>query len=349
MKIILFHFIAFFCFAEDAVLEAPPKEVGESAPAIDKITPTIEEKKLSWGLRLDSAFSGGDPDMQGFYLPSFRIHGQAKIFDGAQLSIAMGQTRDFTSLYLPQIMPVEGVLTLSTKKLMQGPELYWKLGMFIPYLNPRWSLDLADVNFPQYSRTQELTLPYSDIGTEVGFLSESKNVKISVGAFNGSGILSFNTNNTKLFTSNIEIEEDFAVFKILLGSGVFYHSQSVYGSSNYKSNWALDSYLEFRFLNSHLIVTGDYLLGRFEDSTRIVYPNGVAGTVTGYLVDQLALYTRLEYLKNSPSSLGGDMRTIQMGSILDFSKILRVFMYYTYLEEASGGTNSGQIRVRIVL
>jgi hypothetical protein len=229
----------------------------------------------------------------------------------------------------------------------EGSELAFRMGMFLPMLNPFWSYDLMYVDLPTYHETQRAMLLPPDLGAEISYRPIGERLVLSIGMFNGNGNYSLNVNGSKAFTAFLKALFPLGRAKLILGTGAYTVSQSEPGDTNYRSNWASDSFVT---LEAHpLTVSFDVMAGTFEDATRAVSPFGAAGFVHLSLGHDISLFSRFEMLSTSPIT-GGTLTHAQIGPELELAKALKTFVVYDYLDAGNGVLErSLQVRVRLTL
>jgi len=343
-------------WATEEELSLPPDPV---APQVDETLPSLptpadlQEKTaspqaplLAVNGRLDLAFSGGAPVAQGFYIPSLRLGAHGTLSRRLEYGLSLGQTREFSSAQLPQMLPVDAFMVVKVLGADEEFPLMLKLGMFNPTLNPWWSPDLAELSLPDYQTNHRALLLDNDVGVELQFQPGTERLKIRLGLFNGNGIYSLNTNNARAFNVSIETNYRVGDATLLVGLSSYTQTQSAAGSVNYKSNWLFDGYASIQ--NNTWLIGADILSGGFEDSTRTVYPLGTGFFILSQLTEDLHAYGRYEYLQNSPTS-GGDLTTWQLGPMITIDRNFKAFFYYESTDSAAGIVSSGQVRLRLVM
>ncbi len=296
--------------------------------------------------RLDLGFSGGAPVAQGFYIPSLRFGINGTISSRLEYGFALGQTREFSAAQLPQMLPVDAWVSLRLAGDESESPLRVKMGMFNPTLNPWWTPDLAFLSLPDYQNNHRACLMDNDLGVELQFQPGTERLKFTLGVYNGNGIFSLNTNNSKAFSASVEAKEQFGESKVAFGISTFTQTQSASGSVNYKSNWAVDAYASVE--NGPWLGGVDVLTGGFEDATRLVYPLATGVFVVSRLAEDLHLFVRHETLRSSPT-FSGNLTVWQMGPMIVIDRAFRAFFYYESSNGPSGIVNSGQVRLRLVM
>jgi len=296
--------------------------------------------------RIDLAFSGGAPVAQGFFIPSMRFGAQGTISPRLEYGFSVGQTREFSTAQLPQILPVDAWMNVRVLGSDEESSLRVKVGMFNPTLNPWWTPDLAELAIPDYQSNHRALLLDNDLGMEVHFQPGTQRVKIRLGLFNGNGIYALNTNNAKAFTASLEASSEYGNTRLLYGVSAFAQTQSAIGSVNYKSNWVFDAYASIE--NGPWLAGVDIMSGGFEDSARVAYPFATGIFVTSRLAEDLHLYVRNEYLRDSPT-FSGNLTVWQMGPMVTIDRAFKAFFYYESANGPAGIVNSGQVRLRLVM
>lgn len=328
--------------------EPAPATLPEAVPATSDLHATTDNKAplLAVNGRLDLAFSGGAPVAQGFYIPSMRLGARGTLSPRLEYGLSLGQTREFATAQLPQMLPVEAFMAVKVVAAAEEFPLVLKLGMFNPTLNPWWSPDLAELTLPDYQTIHRILLLDNDVGVELQFQPGTERLKVRLGLFNGNGIYSLNTNNARAFNASIEMNFRLDVGKLLVGLSAYTQTQSAVGSVNYKSNWLFDHYALLE--NERWTVGADILSGGFEDSTRIAYPLGLGLFGLYRVTEDLHAYGRYEFLQASPT-FSGDLTTWQLGPMITIDHNFKAFFYYESTDGPSGVINSGQVRLRLVM
>jgi hypothetical protein len=307
---------------------------------------------LSVGLRLDSSFSAGGATQQGFSIPSLRLSAFGDVTDNLAYRVSFGQTREFSSAQLPQILPVEAYMRLSISRRSDTggpPRIQWKLGMFTPTFNPWWTPDLSDLELPDYFTSHRSLFLFRELGTEVSYEFNPEGLKVGIGAFNGNGIVGLNSNNSKAFTGFARNIFHFGESSLEIGASVYALFQSSRGSINFKSNWASDIYASLTLIPAGINIMVDGFFGGFEDSVRTVNPSGGGFSAIITMNDWLKAMGRLEALSASPLTTSADpMRHLQVGPIIKINDALTIYSFYEYFDYGDGTfENSFQARVRL--
>ena len=331
---------------------APPlaNTLGEGAGRTSGLVDDVAEAQLlDVDLRMDILFSGGKAVEQGFSINSIQFGATGELARFIDYRFALGPTREFSSALLPQGLPVSAWVRArnNTSTGMGDESTVWaKVGLFTPSQNPWWSPNLSDLPLPDYSRVHRALLINRDIGFEVTFRPLGDSVEISGGVFNGSGIVSQNTNNSKAFTGAVSTVIGIGSWSTVLGLGGYSKQQSDVGSVNFINDWVANLFLVLESPQSGLLFGFDILSGKLEDSTRSLSVFG--GTVTLFLTldDWVKAMARLETLKYSPE-LEPEIEHAQIGPVFMLTSSLNAFLYYEYVKDKNGIENSIQIMVRL--
>jgi len=327
--------------------------VGETN-VLDEVGETKAQDMLSLSLRLDAGFSAGAPDVQGFSIPSLRFSAFGDVSDSLSYRVSFGQTREFSSIQLPQILPVEAYLNLRVSKNSDtrgAPAINWRIGMFTPTFNPWWSPDLTDLELPDYDVTHKTLFLSRDIGTELSYEFNPNGLKVGVGAFNGNGIFSLNSNNSKAFTAFANQGLTLAGVKMNIGAASYALFQSTQGSINFKSDWVTDVYasLNIESLGTDLMIDG--FGGTFQDSIASARVGGFGVTSIVGIARAMKVFARWESLDHSPSSeLELALHHFELGPIFLVDAALKVYAFYEFLDFGDGTSeNAFQVRLRLVI
>lgn len=341
---------------EEIVKDAPP--LAPTAAPTEKRRANLfgtlnDQQLLLVGLRLDAAYSGGGSVSQGFSIPSVRLTAWGQAGDLISYRFSLGQTREFSSVLLPQIMPVEAFIDFNSATAMDWDpksRLTLRLGLFTPTFNPWWSPDLADIPMPipDYQETHRALFLARDIGAEVQFEPIAQRLMFHVGLFNGSGIFSLNTNNSKAFTAGVRGNILFGPVKWTLGFSAMLHEQADPTSVNFRSDVVGNLFTSLELPGSDWRLTGEVFGGELNDSVRTAYPWGAAGTLFVPVVSGVRLFTRAEALRSSGIG-NGFVRNAQIGPILELHKAAHAYLFYQYLDQGGSIENLGWLRLRLVL
>ncbi|MCB0405485.1 MAG: hypothetical protein KDD51_11925 [Bdellovibrionales bacterium] len=329
----------------DSDADKNEKELDELA---NGLLDDVEREQLAVSARFDLAFLTGNSVTQGFSLPSLRLSIYGDVTSILSYRVSMGQTREFTSALLPQLIPVEAYMDLgSTDTRSKESRFSIRVGMFTPSQNPFWTPDLSDLPVPSYGRTHRELYLFRDLGAELRYESGSRNFEASVAAVNGIGIFSQNTNNSKAGAVYLKGRVPFGEWGFYAGVGGMGLLQSVSGNVNYKRNWAITGFVGVR--SRFGIVQGEYSVGEFETSSTYRNPAGGALIALARLSEQVKFFLRYEQLVNPPTGGSGTLKAFQIGPVLELHETLTLFGTYTQTQEADGSalTHSGEVRFRL--
>jgi len=330
---------------EDGLAVTPPAIVEENRAE--------NSERLGLGLRLDSAFSAGAPAQQGFAVPSVRVTLHGDISTNASYRLSLGQTREFSTVMLPQILPVEAYIDIATGRndgMSAESLLNWRIGMFTPTFNPWWTPDLTDVDLPDYHETHKQLFISRDLGTEISYEVRPGGLKFGAGAFNGNGIVALNSNSSKAFTGYLSQGIQFPGLKWTLGASGYTLVQSDPDSINYKSYLVGNVYSAFHFEKIALDLKVEFFAGSFRDSTQNFSSAGGAGTLYVGILPWLRLFTRGESVSNPVTTQFAQYRHFQIGPSFYLGEGLKAYTFYDYADSGTGHQeNSFHIRLRLVI
>lgn len=277
-KIFLILAWSLVAFSDDSVTET----IGDAPPLVESHSSTeykTDDKTSSFlpsfSLRMDSMFAAASAINQGFSLPSIRLSLFGSVDSHLKYRLSLGQTREFSSVLLPQIMPVEAYLEFIPfhEKAGDSPMLRWKAGMFTPTLNPWWSPDLSDLDLPDYNRIHQSVFLSRDLGSEIIFHPFTDLVTLSAGYFNGSGIFGQNSNNSRTLIGYAEFrlpfDDDWGLFA---GGNVQRLEQSDSTSVNFKWSLMFHAFVGIESKAIKARLTAEVIYGQFLDLTRSLYP-----------------------------------------------------------------------------
>ena len=337
--------------ASKEIIPAPktPEAVKETKAESVLKSPT---NTMGFNIRIDGSYSGGGAVSQGFSIPSIRLSGFGQVGKYLDYRLSLGQTREFSTASLAQVLPVEAYVVFNVMAVEKRADnnLRLKAGLFSPSFNPVWTPDLSYLNLPDFNATHRALFLSREAGGEVSFEAFNHLLEVSVGAFNGTGVFAENTNNAKAFTAFASLNVPLNSWKLSLGTGNYILNQSVEGSVNYKKSWASDVFLvvEVPELRSQIAV--DAFLSHFEqqsgDSIRGISPYGGAAVLNLGLGGWLGLFGRYEYATKSPV-LSGEIRQFQLGPEIYFDENVKAFVTYTQL--TSGGAKDKMVTARFRL
>lgn len=335
--------------------DAPPltTSMTKEEKVVQKLKDDVTEAQLlEMNFRMDVGFSGGSPIEQGFSVPSFRLGASGNVSRFADYGFAVGPTREFSTALLPQLLPVEAWVQLKDSgrnAWKSTTTIAGKVGMFAPTLNPVYSPDLTFLPIPNYFESHRTVFPGRDIGAELHFWPLPGDVRLTLGAFNGSGIVALNSNNTRSFSSSVEGQMGIGPSNLNVGISGAVSRQSDRGNVNFMENWVADAYVTWALEDSNTWVAVDLMRGRLEDSIRIAEFAGGTLTAIIEIINHVQLMGRYEASNYSPSGTSR-LRHTQVGPILQLSRKFKMFFYYDRLEEGSGAPeNSGQVLMRLTI
>ena len=301
---------------------------------------------LTVGARIDVGFSAGTEVYQGFTIPAIRLNALGAYGKYVEYGLSLGQTREFSTALLPQLLPVDAYVTLKAPANDYGT-IRCTVGMFNPMENPWWTPDLAVVPLPDYHATHRMVLLDNDVGMELSYQPMDGMVKITVGYFNGNGIFNLNTNNAKAFTGSLVIRGDWGNSKVQLGFGTHRMEQAVLGNVNFKSSWAFDAFASIE--SGPLLLGVDSFVAGIQDSFRSLSPRGSAGFLHFAFFHGLGLFGRVEAMIQSPVN-GGSLTTWQVGPKWQLGSLFQgYFLYEYYRLMGAEPISSGQVRLRVSL
>lgn len=337
--------------ADDAspAIEETPAEV-KNVPVDLKSNEPDATELLNVGIRLDPGLTVGSPIQQGFLLNSARLtlFGTSDRFD---YRLSLGQTREFSGALIPQMTPVEAYIRANAWREpgeFDEYRLQATFGMFTPSFHPYWSPDLSDIDVNDYSVAHRAVFIGRDLGAELKYQNRAAGFSGGIGAFNGSGITTINSNNTKAFTAFARTEWGRPGSSIAFGLSGYWLGQSSRGGVNFKSNTLALGYTEINILDSRLKFVMEYFGGVFEDSTRRLNISGGAVWSWFELWEGTRLFARVESLSSSPigNSLGFDHLVV--GPIFDLSRTLKLYTHFDTLKYEDG-TSQSQVLFRLRL
>jgi hypothetical protein len=352
--------LALFCLNANAQVadnDMPTQQVEEEVTTPPAVVPPSENKSkaidlLNFGLRIDSALSEGGPTDQGFSIPSIRLTAFGDVTDNFNYRLSFGQTREFSSAQLPQILPVEAYADYISAKRgdTESSRLDWKAGMFTPSFNPWWTPDLTDIAMPDYLDSHRAMFISRDIGTEVSYEFKPEGFKAGVGLFNGNGIVALNSNNSKAFTAFLRETIPMGDASLEIGASAYGLFQATSGSINYIQNEVGDFYLDLNINSIGLNVMADAFAGNFQNSINVYNPVGGSASVSLDLLDWLKVFGRFETLSQDPANSGLTLLHFQVGPILKIVDQFTVYSFYEYYDHGDGNIeNSFQIRARLII
>lgn len=302
---------------------------------------------LTVGARLDTAASIASPTYQGFSIPSVRLTAFGHTIPQVGYRLSLGQTREYSSVLLPQILPVEAYIDLFPNRVaVEDEAVGFRIGMFTPLFNPWWTPDLSDIPFPDYQITHSALFISRDIGAEMTLPLLPEQLKLSLGIVNGNGIFGLNTNSSKAVTAQVVATFPIENSKIKLGWGGYTLKQATSGSVNYKSNWVSNFFASFE--SATVLLSGEAFFGSFTDSTRAVAPSGTAGALRVILLESFFVFIRVESLVNPPSG-ASPLNRIQAGPILTIGESLSVYGFFNHWRVGSSNQRSGELRFRLTI
>lgn len=317
----------------------------------EKWSPSVG-KLLTVGVRVDTSFTGGGAIQQGFSIPSVRLSAFGEAGKNVDYRLSLGQTREFSTALMPQLLPTEAYIDLATNPPREGAErdgadLRLRTGMMAPLFNPWWTADLGDLKMIDYHETHKAIFVSRELGAELAFRPLGENLTLAVGVFNGSGIVSQNTNNAKAMSAHIHAIIPLGSVKLGIGNGSYYSEQSTPGSINYKKSWISDFFLYLEITSIKALVAVDAFASHFEDPTRAMSPNGSAVMAIVPLASWISAFGRLE--SASDSFLNGKIQNLELGPMLELSDYVKAFFMYQALTANASSERSVQVRLRLTI
>lgn len=314
-----------------------------------KWTPGVG-KLLTVGARLDTSFSGGGAIQQGFSIPYFRLSAYGEAGKNIDYRLTLGQTREYSSAILPQMLPVEGYVDLATNppregETREGLDVRLRAGMMAPLYNPWWTPDLGELPMVEYHETHRALFVAREIGAELAVRPMGEKLTLAVGAFNGSGIVSLNTNNSKAFTTHVHGAFPVGGMKVGVGASVYLSEQSVPGAINYKKSSLVDYFTYLDILSLGVRLSVDAFATTFEEPSRTIRPNGFAAMANVRVYSWLSIFCRWESSTDSP--LSGKIRNFQIGPTAELSDYVKAFFIYQSLTANGSDQRMLQARLRL--
>lgn len=339
------------------------EEIIADAPPLAKQTSEVEEKPqlnlfgnlndkhlLLFGVRMDAAYNGGGVVAQGFSIPSVRLTAWGNAGDLISYRLSLGQTREFSSVLLPQILPVEAYIDLNSASALDWDSqsrLTFRMGLFTPTFNPWWTPDLADLPLPDYNETHRALFLSRDMGAEAIFEPIANHLSFHVGFFNGSGIFSLNTNNSKAFTAGVRGMFSVGSSKVQIGLSALSRQQADPTSVNFRSDIVTNLYASIEHPTG-IKLSAEAYSGELNDSVRTAYPFGGAAILQLPVYRGIRLFTKAEILRNSGSGTGF-IRNGQIGPVFELHKAVNAYVFYQYFDNGTSVENMGWLRIRLVL
>lgn len=331
---------------------AKEKEEKEEQELLDELTESLVPQGalplLQVSARLDSNFTAGNGVVQGFSLPSLRLSVQGDVSPHLGYRVSAGQTREFSSALLPQLMPVEGFIDAATAdRRGSSKRATFRVGMFTPTINPWWSPDLTEVAAPDYHESHRSLFLSRDIGAELGWRNGSGSISLGLGAFNGIGVFGQNTNNSRAFNAYLSTRWAFGDIELSLGAAGFARLQATAGNVNYRKQIVGTGWGSISF--SGITLYGDLFGGTVEDSVRSLLPFGGSVVVVLPLTGSIRLFGRAEWLDENPASNGGLLSRFQGGPWILFGERLQGWLTYSnqVTGDGSGVTHVTEARLRL--
>jgi len=324
-------------------VSGPEPIAAESKTAVEQSRPT---NSLAFNVRIDAAYSGGGAVYQGFSIPSVRLSGFGEIGKNLNYRLSLGQTREFSTASLAQVLPVEAfvVLSLNPNIVETKTNLRLKAGLFSPSFNPIWTPDLSYINVPDFNETHRALFLGREAGAEAIFEPFKNYLELAVGAFNGTGVFAQNTNNANAFTAYLRLNIPLQSWTVFLGTGNYFLTQASVGSVNYKSTRVNDVFFGVEIPDRNTQFYLDGFTSDFQDSVKNIKPVGASAVLNLGITQWLGLFGRYEYSSQSPI-LSGCIRQFQVGPEIYFDPSVKSFINYTELE--TGGTKERSLAVRL--
>ncbi len=329
-----------------------PKESKEAAEELDGLTQSLygagQLQQLAMGARFDTAFLTGSGLIQGFTLPSARLTVFGDLSLHVKYRFSLGQTREFSTVLLPQILPVEAFVDFSTRPLFRNESgLVVRMGMFTPDFHPLWTPDLSYLTLPTYHESHRTLFLGRELGLQVKYHSSNDQFEAGLAFVNGVGILSENSNNAKALALFVKHGFEFGSAEFKMGLSAFGRLQSSKGSLNFRQDWLALAWASMRLRSIEL--WAEYYLGEFEDSAVRNEPNGSAFMISVEVSPTISLWGRYETLGGSPSGATGIMDRWEVGPRFQLHSNLQLFSTYSQIDEGFGLGAIQEFRVQLRL
>lgn len=308
---------------------------------------------LLLGLRVDTSYFAGSVLQQGFALSSVRLSAWGNSGSYISYRFSLGQTREFSSILLPQLTPVEAWVdfhTASKSDWNAKSRLNWRVGMFTPTFNPWWSPDLADMQvlLPDYNTTHKIAFLNRDIGTELTVEPVADRLYLTAGVFNGNGIFAFNTNAAKAFTFSLQTKIPLYESRLWVGASGYLMDQADPTSISFRNNGIWNFFTAWEYPNWKTWLTFELFGGELNDATRTSYPFGAAASLQFRAFKGFRWFSRAESMRGTGRGGNERVTSIQAGPVFDFAKTAQLFLLFHH-NEVEDGTNEnyGLFRLRL--
>lgn len=310
---------------------------------------------LLLGLRTDTSYFAGSVLQQGFALSSVRLTAWGSSGSHISYRFSIGQTREFSTVLLPQLTPVEAWVDFHTSSRADWnahSRLNWRVGMFSPTFNPWWSPDLGDMQVlvPDYLQSHRALFLSRDLGTEITMEPVSDRVFLTAGVFNGNGIISYNTNAAKAFTFSAQTKIPIYESKLWFGVSAYMMDQADPASISFRNNGVWNIYTAWEYPRWKAWLAFEVFGGELNDSTRTAYPLGGAAMAQFRIFKGVRWFSRAEAARGTGRGGDNKLTSIQMGPVLDFHKTAQLFLLFHHNEtEDRSNENYGYFRLRLQL
>ncbi len=338
---------------EEAIADAPP--LAAPQPTVPdrrraNLFGTLNDQQLLLvGVRIDAAYTGGGAVVQGFMIPSVRLTAWGRAGDLIAYRFSLGQTKEFSSVLLPTLMPVQAYVDFNSSSAMDWDphsRLTLRFGLFTPTFNPWWTPDLSEIALPDYNESHRALFLARDIGAEIILEPIVGRLQFYAGMFNGSGIFATNTNNSRAFTAGVQGNVLFNGAKWMMGFSALLHEQADPTNVNFRSDAIGNLFTSLEFAGSPFKLTAELFGGGLSDSTRNSTALGGAGALYIPVFTGLRFFARAEVLRGTGTGTGL-IRNGQFGPILDLHKSTQAYVFYQYLDTNGSIEHMGWVRVRL--
>jgi len=303
---------------------------------------------LTVGARIDINYLAGDPVFQGFSLPSVRLEAAGEVDNRLAYVLAIGQTREFGSVLLPQLIPVEAYVDFTFVGERNNDalaRLAVRVGMYTPFFNPWWSPDIGETFLPDYNETHKRFFVSRDQGAQLVYTSPDGLFEAASGFFNGNGIFSQNTNSAKTFNGYLRGHFYLLDSDISIGAGYINVAQSSKGSVNFKRNWIVDGFIDIQTSWLHLM--GDVFYADFRSNNSTDEPFSISVAMLLHLYDSMSFFVRYESLSEQAGG-STNIKHYQVGPYFQIQEHLQVYLLYTHLDESGGIRDIFEFRLRLM-
>jgi hypothetical protein len=306
-----------------------------------------ETKAINTHVRFDGNFFTGSGGVEGFSLPSYRLSLFGVVSPHIRYRMSLGQAREFSSVLLPQVVPVEAFAVFAAGNRKKNHATI-TAGLFAPSLVPWWTPDLSDLPIPEYASVHRAMLLGRELGTELTVAVVPGSVEASVAFVNGTGIFGSQSGATRAVTGMVRAAFGTPAIRVMLGAGGYYLTVGTLGTSQFRQQTVVDAFLQLRVPRLGVMLGADAIFGQYVDAFRKLAPSGGNVFLLANVASWADGFGRYEFLDrwwgDRPS-----FRRVEVGPVFRLDAGVRLFVLVVHEQAEGRGELGGEARLRLQL